>query len=257
MLRGLGRGRGWGTLRRSGATATGGTTDFASDFTAGATRLILLAVAEEVFEQLKHRAAIQLVALRLTGLFASRFASSNLLAGRFASSNRVAGAARLLAARLTALLRLAGLLASLFASRFASGDLLAGWLRGAALGSFASLRLAIGALGLAQILQAREQVADWSGAALLAFAAGTLATSLVASGIASGGLWASLDGFTGGDLGASAAATAILSPQVEFETEPLAAQGDAHKERSKNGFAFHRATTPLHGVLRQGRRANP
>jgi hypothetical protein len=50
--------------------------------------------------------------------------------------------------------------------------------------------------------------------------------------------------FAAGDLGASfalAAATAV-EPQhaiQEFKAEPLAAQGYAHQERSKNRLAFH------------------
>jgi hypothetical protein len=60
--------------------------------------------------------------------------------------------------------------------------------------------------------------------------------------------WASLltasDFLTRGDLGARfalAAATVVQSEQAiqKFEAEPLAAQNDAHEERTENCFAVH------------------
>jgi hypothetical protein len=58
---------------------------------------------------------------------------------------------------------------------------------------------------------------------------------------------ASLCDFAAGRLRSARVATAIQPQQAvhQFASEPLAHQGNAHYERSKKKFGFHRATTPL------------
>jgi hypothetical protein len=63
-------------------------------------------------------------------------------------------------------------------------------------------------------------------------AAGGFGTTSLGARLAAGNFGASI---------ALAAATAVQPEHAiqEFETEPLAAQGDAHQERSKNRLASH------------------
>jgi hypothetical protein len=135
-----------------------------------------------------------------------------------------------LATNLTALLH--------FASRIARNGFRAGF-RGAAFDGFARHGVALNALRLKHVSQAVEQITHRGNPAL--FASATIGLS-AGSGLCTGSYLGA--GITGGDLGASvalAAATAVQPEHAiqEFKTEPLAAHGHAHQERSKNRFASH------------------
>lgn len=241
MLRSLGRSRGSGRsgLGRSSAVATSGTSDFATDFAALAA---LVAATENALKQFDHRTAVQLVALRsFAFLLASGFASNLLASLHWAAS--VAGF--FAGADFAALLHFAGLLASRFASNnlLASLDRAASGLGAAAFGRATSATLTNRALALEQVFQTCEQVAYRGSAALLALATigGTGWFACLRASCFTG-LRASF--FTTGDLGASfalAAATAVQPEHAiqEFKAEPLAAQGYAHQERSKNRLGSH------------------
>jgi len=221
LLRSLGRGRSGG--RSGGAAAT-----TATGITAGrAARIAAVVAAEHGLEQLEHRTAVQLVALhlRLAGRFASRLAGD--LFARIAAclGARIAAASLLAATNLTALRRF------LAASGF----------RAASRRGRARHGLALDALGREHVRDVREQVAHRGRPALLA------ARAAVGLGT---GFWAGLrTGFRATGLGAGiaasnfalAAATAVQPKHAiqEFEAEPLAAQSDAHQERSKNRLASH------------------
>jgi hypothetical protein len=218
LLRGLARGV---DLARDGAAAA------AAGFTASFAAGVALVTGEHVLEQLEDRAAIQLVALRLTRLLA---------AGRLAS---LAGRRTCLATRLTCLAQWLLAAVKLVAPHrlFAAGGF-----RAAALRFAACHWLNLAALGLEHVLDVREQVAYRRRPAYFAVL-GLAATSGFAAslGTRSTSLRTRL---TGGDLGASialAAATAVQPEHAiqEFKAEPLAAQSYAHKERSKNHLASH------------------
>jgi hypothetical protein len=194
-------------------------------------------VGEQALEQLDDWATIELVALRL----------SNLLA-----SSGTTGAATLVQLLHPTTSRLAGNLLTSLRADLATAD----GLGAAALGCLAALRLTSVTLSLEQVLDVVEQVANRGRPALAAFlataslfAASRLRTAsrlhaaclFTTSGFGAAAL-ASF--FAAGDLGASfalAAATAVQPEHAiqEFKAEPLAAQGYAHQERSKNRLAFH------------------
>jgi hypothetical protein len=96
----------------------------------------------------------------------------------------------------------------------------------------------LNALRLEHVLQPVKQVSHRGNPALLAMATSGL---FAAGGFRAGNLGTWL---TSSDLGARfalAAATAVQPEHAiqEFKTEPLAAHGHAHQERSKNRFASH------------------
>jgi hypothetical protein len=194
---------------RSGTAIAGG---FATDFT--------LFAAEQVFDQLENRAAIEFVSFRLRNFFTGRNGAS-LLANRDLSAG------------------LRG--ARSFAAGFRS-----------ALASFASVNRY--SLGFEQVRNVIEQVANRRRVALFLerlFAnvreadllagrrtrLGTSRRTRLSTSRRTFCTWG-----TRGGLASIALAAVTVTPKnafQKFKTEPLAAQGHAHQERSKNHFASH------------------
>jgi hypothetical protein len=214
LLRGLAWGSGRG-LAWDGGAAAGATASVT-------TNVAVVFAAEQAFEQLDNRSAIQLVALRLRSF-----------------ANRLTG----LASGLTSI-------AALLATNLAALHWFAGGFGAAALVGFAaSDRVTNRPLGLEHVPDVVEQIADRGSVAALDLATAIVTTSRASrvTGLDLDTRITGLDGtdlLTGGDLGARialAAATAVQPKHAiqKFKTEPLAAQSYAHKERSKNRLASH------------------